>query len=248
MASASWLESLSRSKLLFVSNLCHSQLRTSHDERSQFHCSRDTFPTVSPSSDHIELVSHRDSMLCHGSQSKTAGWGPTASDYWAHFHECLFWWTNRFQLCCLNSVSPSAAPADLTIPVFQLGIVRKPHKHSLHIAILSGPLFVEGHVDAIVTPELGFVQVVIATCNPRSPSLHLVWFSLMMTMRRSTCATVSRPYRSFNISISCTRVYCAQRNHVLFFYTRHWWHDHQFTTITQLKHFWSSLSWSVQFV
>ena len=35
--------------------------------------------------------------------------------------------------------------------------VRTMHKHSLHVATLSGPLFAEGlSVDAIVTPELGF--------------------------------------------------------------------------------------------
>ena len=42
--------------------------------------------------------------------------------------------------------------------------VRKLHKRLLHVANFSGP--VEVHVDAIVTPELGFVQVVITTCNP----------------------------------------------------------------------------------
>ena len=43
---------------------------------------------------------------------------------------------------------------------------QKLHKHFLHVAILSGPLVVEGHVDAIVTLEPGFEQVVITTCNP----------------------------------------------------------------------------------
>ena len=74
-------------------------------------------------------------------------------------HPFLFRCTTRTQLCCFNSVSPSAAPADLTTSVFQFVIVRKLHTHFLHVAILSGPLFVEGHVDIIVTPELGFVQV-----------------------------------------------------------------------------------------
>ena len=63
---------------------------------------RDTFSTVSPSSDHIELLRHRDSRLCHGSQSKTAGWGPTTSDCRAQFHEVLFRCTTRIMLCCLN--------------------------------------------------------------------------------------------------------------------------------------------------
>ena len=45
--------------------------------------------------------------------------------------------------------------------------VRKLHKHFLRVAILSGPLFVEGHVDPIVTPEVAYVQVVITTCNPK---------------------------------------------------------------------------------
>ena len=110
------------------------------------------FPLCHQSSDHIELLSHRDSKLCHGSQSKAAGWG-------THRIRFLFRCTTRTQLCCFNSVSPSGAPADVTTSVFQFGIVRKLHTHFLHVAILSGPLFVEGHVDAIVTPELGFVQV-----------------------------------------------------------------------------------------
>ena len=97
-------------------NLCHDlghysfQSCLIHNSATQFHRSRDTFSTVSPPPDHIELLSHRDSRLCHGSQSKTAGWGPTASDDWAQFHEFLFRCTTRIQLCCFNSVSPSAAP------------------------------------------------------------------------------------------------------------------------------------------
>ena len=62
----------------------------------------------------------------------------------------------RVSLLARNSVSPSAAPADLTTPVFQFVSVEKLHEHSLHVATLSGPLFAEGlSVDVIVTPELG---------------------------------------------------------------------------------------------
>ena len=62
----------------------------------------------------------------------------------------------------LNSTS---FPCGLLIP---FGIpfvsVRKLHKHNLHVTILTGPLFVEGLlVAAIVTPELGFVQIVVTT-------------------------------------------------------------------------------------
>ena len=44
------------SHYLLPSNLSHSQLCTSSDERSQFHRSRDTISTVSPPSDHVELL------------------------------------------------------------------------------------------------------------------------------------------------------------------------------------------------
>ena len=46
--------------------------------------------------------------------------------------------TLRVSLLARNSVSPSAAPADLTTPVFQFVSVEKLHKHSLHVAIRGG--------------------------------------------------------------------------------------------------------------
>ena len=71
----------------------------------------------------------------------------------------------------LNSTSfPCGAHNSYPALLIPFGIsfvsVRKLHKHNLHVAILTGPLFVEGLlVNAIVTPELGFVQIVVTTCN-----------------------------------------------------------------------------------
>ena len=70
VASASWLETLSRFKPQLASTSPHSEFCTSSDELSQFHLSRDTISTVSPPSYHIELLSHRDARLHHDPNRK----------------------------------------------------------------------------------------------------------------------------------------------------------------------------------
>ena len=95
--------------------------------------------------------------------------------------------------------------------LIRLGIPIREQRKTLHVVIFSDPLSTECRsLDATVTPERGLVQVVIATCtqsknsqSTRYSQLHMVWFSLMMAMRRKNCTNVSRQYDAFNITISC---------------------------------------------
>ena len=122
---------------------------------------------------------HRDSRLCHGSNRRRLDGDPP--------HPTVF----------ISTSFSSGVRNSKTASLIQLGIpivsVRKLHKHSLHVAINTGPPLVEGlRVHAIEIPQLGFAQVVT-----------LVWFSLMMATCLNNCTSVSGQHRAFNISISC---------------------------------------------
>ena len=101
---------------------------------------------MSPPSDHIELLSHRDSRLCHGfNRKRLNGDSPHPTE--------------------LNSTSFSSGVRNsFSCLLFRLSIsivsVRKLHKHFLYVTLLPGPLFIEGrNASEIVIPELGFTQV-----------------------------------------------------------------------------------------
>ena len=92
----------------------------------------------------LELPLHRDSRPCHGSNRRRLDGDPP------HPTELE---STSFLFRCAQLVYISNS-------VFQ-------SRATLHAVILSGPLFTEGlSVDAIVTPELGSVQVVIVICTP----------------------------------------------------------------------------------
>ena len=113
------------------------------------------------------------SPLCHHHQTTLRSLSRFQSvpigNGWMGTHRIRFSSISRGSLSARNSHSFLQA-FDLFSRLIQLGIpavsIRKLPKHLLHVAILSGPLFVEGLVDAIAIPKLGCVQVVITTCNP----------------------------------------------------------------------------------
>ena len=77
----------------------------------------------------------------------------------------------RVSLPVHNSCTALLLPFNFTISCsswsYNFGIpIRDRQKTSQALSSRRHPLFVESHVDAIVTPELRFAPVVIATCNP----------------------------------------------------------------------------------
>ena len=131
---------------------------TSHcistDELSQFRRSRDTLSTVPPPPDHHWASPSSWLEASSRSQSKKAGRRLAASDDSPQVHEV-------------------SLPVHTTLFSFA-DWTRYPNREcqktsqalSLLVDILAGPLLVEGLIlDAILTPELGLVQEVIATCN-----------------------------------------------------------------------------------